>query len=169
MSARSGPGVVLRRATPDDAPLVLEFIRQLAEYEGLLDKVAATDAKVRESLFGEQPAAFAIIAECDGEPAGFAVYFFSYSTFQAARGLYLEDLFVLPRFRGRGLGQRLLAELARIAVEASCARMEWSVLDWNELALRVYRRVGARPLDEWTVQRLDGDALRALAAKAGPR
>lgn len=167
MSASTGSGIVLRRAAPGDAPLILAFIHQLAEYEGLLDRVAATETKVRDSLFGPEPAARAIIGECDGEPAGFAVYFFSYSTFQAARGLYLEDLFVLPRFRGRGLGQRLLAELARIAVDASCARMEWSVLDWNELALRVYRRVGAQPLDGWTVQRLDGEALRALAAQAG--
>ena len=96
------------------------------------------------------------------------MFFHTYSTFEGRPGLYLEDLFVLPRWRGRGLGRRLIAELARIAIARGCARMEWSVLDWNEMALRVYRSVGARPLDEWTVQRLDGDALRALAAEAGP-
>ena len=158
--------VALRAATPADVPLILSFIRQLAEYERLLDQVTATETSLRESLFGPRPSAEVIIAECAGEPAGFAVFFHSYSTFRGRPGLYLEDLFVAPRWRGRGLGRRLLAELARIAVERDCPGFEWSVLDWNEQALRVYRAVGARPLDEWTVQRLEGDALRALAAEA---
>jgi GNAT superfamily N-acetyltransferase len=136
-----------------------------------------------ESLFGSKPSAEVIIAEsvgeqagsapgnrsgvsAAGEPAGFAVFFHTYSTFEGRPGLYLEDLFVLPRWRGRGLGRQLIAELARVAIARGCARMEWSVLDWNEMALRVYRSVGARAMDEWTVQRLDGDALRALAAEA---
>jgi GNAT superfamily N-acetyltransferase len=180
----------LRPATFADAPLILYFIQQLADYEGLLDRVSATEATLTETLFGAKPPAEVIIAEIAagpagspiasttldadsgaagvGEPAGFAVFFHTYSTFEGRPGLYLEDLFVLPRWRGRGLGRRLIAELARIAIARGCARMEWSVLDWNEMALRVYRSVGARPLDEWTVQRLDGDALRALAAEAGP-
>lgn len=180
----------LRPATVADVPLILDFIRQLAEYEGLLDRVTASEAVLAETLFGAKPSAEVIIAEIGAavpcspnassrsdaragatpatEPAGFAVFFSTYSTFEGRPGLYLEDLFVLPRWRGRGLGRRLLAELARVAVARGCARMEWSVLDWNEMALRVYQSVGARPLDEWTVQRLDGTALRALAAEAGP-
>jgi ribosomal protein S18 acetylase RimI-like enzyme len=181
----------LRPATLADVPLILDFIRQLADYEGLLDRVTASEAVLSQTLFGAKPSAEVIIAESAagvpgapsasiesaaptretpgaGEPAGFAVFFHTYSTFEGRPGLYLEDLFVIPRWRGRGLGRRLIAELARIAVARGCARLEWSVLDWNEIALRVYRSVGARPLDEWTVQRLDGDALRALAAEAAP-
>jgi GNAT superfamily N-acetyltransferase len=180
----------LRPATRADVPLILDFIRQLAAYEGLLERVTASEASLRETLFATRPSAEVIIAEVAaatgsatasgerdapagasaaeaGEPAGFAVFFHTYSTFEGRPGLYLEDLFVLPRWRGRGVGRQLLAELARVAIARGCARMEWSVLDWNEMALRVYRSVGARAMDEWTVQRLDGEALRALAAEAG--
>jgi GNAT superfamily N-acetyltransferase len=183
--AASPTGFTLRPATRADVPLILDFIRQLADYEGLLDRVTATETNLAGTLFGARPSAEVIIAEIpppaggspstkssgaddSGEPVGFAVFFHTYSTFEGLPGLYLEDLFVLPRWRGRGVGRRLLSELARVAVARGCARMEWSVLDWNEMALRVYRSVGARPLDEWTVQRLDGDALRALAAECGP-
>ncbi len=165
VSTSSSP-FTLRPASAADLPLILSFIRQLADYEHLLDQVTATESSLRDSLFGPRPSAEVIIAECGAEPAGFAVFFHSYSTFRGRPGLYLEDLFVAPRWRGRGLGRRLLAELARIAVERECPRFEWSVLDWNEQALRVYRAVGARAMDEWTVQRLEGDALRALAAQA---
>jgi GNAT superfamily N-acetyltransferase len=167
-TAGASPTFRLRRATAADVPLMLDFIRKLADYEGLLDRVTASEAVLTETLFGPKPSAEVIIAESAGEPAGFAVFFHTYSTFEGRPGLYLEDLFVLPRWRGRGLGRQLIAELARVAIARGCARMEWSVLDCNEMALRVYRSVGARPLDEWTVQRLDGDALRALAAEAGP-
>jgi GNAT superfamily N-acetyltransferase len=140
------------------------MIKALAEYERLADEVVATETKVRESLFGSNPSAEAVIARANGEPAGFAVWFYSYSTFLSRPGLYLEDLFVLPDWRGRGIGHALLRHLARIAVSRGCGRMEWSVLDWNELAIRFYRRIGARPMSDWTVYRLTGDALARLAA-----
>jgi GNAT superfamily N-acetyltransferase len=153
-------------AREDDAGLVLRFIRELAEYERLTHEVVATEADIRTALFGLDPSAHAVIGYVNGEPAGFALYFFSFSTFVGRPGLYLEDLYVRPPFRGRGLGRRLLAHLARIAVERNCGRMEWSVLDWNQQALGFYRRLGARSMDEWTVQRLTGEALRSLAATA---
>jgi GNAT superfamily N-acetyltransferase len=165
MEAPAKPSLpfILRTATATDVPLILDFIRQLAEYEKLLDAVTATEAILHETLFGSKPAAEVIIAEADGEPAGFAVFFHSYSTFRGRPGLYLEDLFVRPKFRGRGLGRQLLSALAQLAVQRGCPRMEWSVLNWNEMALRVYRAIGAKPMDEWTVQRLEGDGLLALA------
>jgi len=153
----------LRAATIADVPTILDFIRQLAEYENLLDAVTANEAVLRETLFGPKPAAEVIIAEAGTEPAGFAVFFHSYSTFHGRPGVYLEDLFVKPLFRGRGLGRLLLAAVAQVAIDRRCPRMEWAVLDWNETALRVYRAVGAKPMDEWTVQRLEGQALLALA------
>ena len=156
------PTFTLRPATPADVPLILDFIRQLADYEQLLDAVTATDADLRETLFGTHPSAEVILAEADRAPAGFAVFFHTYSTFRGRPGLYLEDLFVRPEWRGRGLGRLLLSAVARVAVERNCPRMEWSVLNWNEMALRVYRAVGAKPMDEWTVQRLEGDALKTL-------
>jgi GNAT superfamily N-acetyltransferase len=164
-SPSSAPRFALRSAVAADVPLILDFIRQLAEYERLASAVTATEAVLRDTLFGPKPSAEVLIAESGGEPAGFAVFFHTYSTFHGRPGLYLEDLFVLPRWRRQGLGRRLLAELARIAVDRGCPRFEWSVLDWNEMALRVYRSVGAAPLDQWTVQRLEGDALQALAAE----
>jgi GNAT superfamily N-acetyltransferase len=156
----------LEPATERDVPLVLAFINDLAAYERLAHEVAATEDDLRASLFGPDRVANAVIAYAGGEPAGFAVYFFSFSTFLGKPGLYLEDLFVKPAWRGRGIGRALLAHLARIAVERRCGRMEWAVLDWNTQALGVYRAIGARPMDEWTVQRLSGPALAALAATA---
>jgi GNAT superfamily N-acetyltransferase len=151
-------------ATPADVPLLLALIRELAEYEQLAHEAQATEPLVHDALFGPLPVAHAIVARSvDGMPAGFALYFFSFSTFVGRPGLYLEDLFVRPEFRRRGLGRRLLAQLARVALDRGCGRMEWSVLDWNETALRVYRAIGARAMDEWTVQRLTGEALEKLA------
>ena len=155
--------VRVRPAVPDDVPLVVRFIRGLAEYEKLLHECHATEERVRESLFGARPDAEVVIAEVDGAPAGFALFFHNYSTFLARRGLYLEDLFVLPEHRGAGVGRALLAHLARLAVERGCGRLEWWVLDWNEPAIRFYRSLGAVPMDEWTVFRVTGDALTRLA------
>ncbi len=155
----------VRPATPADVPLILALIRELADYERLAHEVVATEDALAEHLFGARPAAEVLIGECDGEAVGFALYFQSFSTFLARPGLYLEDLFVRPAFRGRGLGARLLVELAALAVQRGCGRLEWSVLDWNEPALAFYRRLGAAPMAEWTVQRLAGDALRAVAAR----
>ena len=123
----------------------------------------ATEGKLRDSLFSERPAAEVIIASLDSEPMGFALFFHNYSTFLAQRGIYLEDLFVRPAARGKGVGYALLSELARIAIERNCGRLEWAVLDWNELAIDFYKRIGARPLDDWTVFRLTGDSLEHLA------
>ena len=147
-------------------PLVLSLIVELAAYEGLSHEVTATEARLHEVLFGTSSVAHAVVARDGDVPAGFALYFFNVSTFLSMPGLYLEDLFVRPEFRKRGLGRQLLAHLAKIAVECGCGRMEWSVLNWNEMALGVYRAIGAKPMDEWTVQRLTGEALAALAATA---
>jgi GNAT superfamily N-acetyltransferase len=157
------PEIQIRTAIADDAPLVLAFIRELAAYERLSDEVIATEDDLRRTLFGEPAHAGCRIAEIDGRPAGFALFFFSYSTFLGRPGLYLEDLFVRPEFRGRGVGRTVLSDLARIAVERGCGRMEWSVLDWNEPALGFYRRLGAVKMDGWTVHRLAGDALLRVA------
>ena len=150
-------------ATERDAPLILSLIKGLADYERLADKVEATEDDVRESLFGEWPAAEVVLAYVGADVAGFALFFHNYSTFLGRRGLYLEDLFVLPAYRSRGVGRRLLSHLARIAIERKCGRMEWWVLDWNESAIRFYRSIGAVAMDEWTVYRLNGDALGRLA------
>jgi GNAT superfamily N-acetyltransferase len=155
----------LRSATVDDAPIILACIRGLAEYERLADEVVATEQLIRDTLFGERPAAEVILAFDREEPAGFALFFRNYSTFLTRPGLYLEDLFVFPRFRGRGLGKRLLAHLAHIAVERQCGRFEWAVLDWNVDAIRVYQGVGAKEVSDWRVYRLTGDALERLAAQ----
>ena len=156
--------LTIRPATSDDVPLIAQLIRELAEYERLADAAVATEAGLREQLFGERPAADVLIAEADGEPAGFALFFHSFSTFLGKRGLYLEDLFVRPAFRGLGLGRHLMAALARIALQRDCGRFEWSVLDWNAPAIAFYRKLGATGMAAWTVQRLEGDALHALAA-----
>jgi GNAT superfamily N-acetyltransferase len=153
-------------ATERDLSLILRFIKELAAYERLAQEVSATEDLLRASLFGSRPAAEAVIAYADAEAAGFAVYFQTFSTFLGLPGIYLEDVYVSPAFRGLGLGRRLLAHAARVAVDRGHGRMEWSVLDWNELALDVYRRIGARPMDEWTVHRLTGTALRDLASSA---
>ena len=155
----------IRPASVDDAATILRFIRELADYENALNEVAATQETVATSLFGEGSVARAAICETeDGTPAGSAIWFKTYSTWQAKNCLYLEDLYVTPDHRGAGVGKMLLRHLARIAVEEGCARFEWSVLDWNTPAIAFYRSIGAVGMQEWTVQRLEGDALRALAA-----
>ena len=157
------PDFQLRPATVDDVPIILRCIRGLAEYERLLHECTATEELLRESLFGDDPSAWVTLAFAGAEPAGFALWFRSYSTFLARPGVYLEDLFVFPEFRGRGLGRLLLSSLARTVVERGFGRLEWAVLDWNEDAIRFYRSVGAIPMDQWTTFRVTGDALEALA------
>jgi GNAT superfamily N-acetyltransferase len=153
---------MIRTATIDDVPTVLAFIRALADYERLAHQVVADEAALRATLFGPRPGAEVLIAE-DPDPVGFALFFTSYSTFLGKPGLYLEDLFVVPAARGRGIGLKLMAALAKLAVERDYGRFEWSVLDWNEPALGFYRKLGAAAMDTWTVHRLTGDALCALA------
>jgi GNAT superfamily N-acetyltransferase len=148
---------------PGDEALVLSFIRELAEYEKLLDSVVATPDSVHAALFSPNPRVFCDIAEEDGEPAGFALWFYNYSTFLARHGIYLEDLFVRPRFRGHGIGKALLVNLAARAVREGCGRLEWAVLDWNKPSIAFYESLGARPVSGWTVYRLAGDALGNLA------
>jgi GNAT superfamily N-acetyltransferase len=155
----------IRFAEPADVPLITELIRALSVYEKLEHEVRATDEKVRNALFGERPYAETLIAEHAGEAAGFALFFHNFSTFLAQPGLYLEDLFVKPEHRSHGIGQALLQRLAQIAVERGCGRMEWAVLDWNVDAIRFYERLGAKPNSEWTVYRLTGESLTALAGK----
>jgi GNAT superfamily N-acetyltransferase len=154
----------IERATARDVSLILSLIKALAEYERLADHVVATEAGLRESLFGPQAGAEVVIAYAGSEAVGFAVWFHSYSTFLGRAGLYLEDLFVLPQWRGRGIGRQLLAYVARVAVARGCGRMEWSVLNWNEPAIGFYRRMGARAMDEWTVYRLTGETLTQVAS-----
>ena len=156
-------GFTLRPATPADVPLILESIRRLAEYERLAHECIATDAQLRDTLFGATPSAEVVLAFAGDEPAGFALWFESYSTFLAKPGLYLEDLFVYPQHRGRGLGRQLLQHLARVAIERDYGRVEWSVLDWNVDAIGFYRSIGAELLDDWRRCRLAGDAIPALA------
>lgn len=158
------PLLSIRPATVDDVPLIRALIAELAEYERMADAAVATDDGLREQLFGALPGAEVLIGEVDGEPAGFALFFHNFSTFLGKRGLYLEDLFVRPAFRGVGLGKHLMATLARIAVQRHCGRFEWSVLDWNEPSIGFYRSIGAVGMDEWTMQRLEGEALHALAS-----
>lgn len=154
----------VRAAEPRDVPLIIDFIRGLAAYERLLDACVASEAALREHLFGPRRYCEVLIAEDAAGPAGFALFFHNYSTFLTRPGIYLEDLFVLPERRGQGFGKALLRRLAQIAVERGCGRLEWAVLDWNAPAIGFYRRLGARLLDEWTICRLDGEALRRLAA-----
>ena len=156
----------IRIAVAADAPTILQFIRALADYERLAHEVVADEAQLRATLFGPRSGAEVVLAESGGVAVGFALFFPSYSTFLGKPGLYLEDLFVLPAARGQGVGLALMAHLARVAVERDYGRFEWSVLDWNAPALEFYARLGARPQSEWTVQRLTGDPLRALAARA---
>ncbi len=153
----------IRPATPDDLPLIAELIRALADYEKLLHEVRFDDNDLASRLFGPRPYAEVIIGEVDGVAQGFALFFHNFSTFEGKPGVYLEDLFVRPDARGSGLGKALLAELAQIAVDRDCARLEWSVLDWNDPAIGFYKALGAKPMDEWTVFRVDGAALSKLA------
>lgn len=156
--------VTLRDATPADVPVILRCIRGLAEYERLARECMATEESLRESLFGESPAAQVVLAMAGGEPAGFALWFRNYSTFLARPGIYLEDLFVFPAFRGRGIGRRLLEHLAQIAVSRGYGRLEWAVLDWNVDAIRFYESLGAVPMSDWTTYRVTGGALAALGS-----
>ena len=150
-------------ATERDVPTILRMIRALAEYEKLSHAVTATEDRLRETLFGEAPAAEVLMASAGTEPVGFALFFHNYSTFLAQRGLYLEDLFVAPEWRGHGIGRQLLSRLAAIALERDCGRLEWSVLDWNTPAIGFYRRLGAVPMDDWTIFRVTGEPLQRLA------
>jgi GNAT superfamily N-acetyltransferase len=155
--------LALRDATPDDLPLVLHYVRALAEYERLAHEVRATEADFRSLLFGDPPRAWALVATWEGAPAGFALWFFSVSTFDGRPKLYVEDVFVEAAQRGRGIGRAIFADLARRALAAGCRRMEWSVLDWNAPSIAFYHSLGARPREGWTLQRLSGEALVALA------
>jgi GNAT superfamily N-acetyltransferase len=152
-------------ATRADVPQILAFIKALAEYERLADAVVATEEGLLDTLFGERPYAECVIARWKGEPAGFALFFHNYSTFLGRPGVYLEDLFVNPDFRGLGIGKALLRHLAKLALERNCGRLEWSVLDWNESAIGFYKSLGAEPLDDWTIFRVKGEALRNLAGR----
>ncbi len=156
--------ISIRPATPADISLIGQFIRDLAEYEKLAHEVRFDEAVMAQKLFGPRTFAEVLIGEIDGTPQGFALFFHNFSTFEGRPGIYLEDLFVRPDARGSGLGKALLGKLAALAVERDCARLEWSVLDWNTPAIDFYKALGARPMDEWTVYRVDGDALTDLAA-----
>ncbi len=153
----------LRSATSDDVPVIAELIRGLARFEKLEQEVVMTEELLASGLFGERPYAEVVLAEDDGRPVGFALFFHNFSTFLGRPGIYLEDLFVLPGQRGSGIGRMLLAHLARLAVERGCGRLEWAVLDWNRDAIKFYERLGARPNSDWTVYRLAGEALTGLA------
>ena len=160
----SEPALRIDAAREQDVPEILQLIRGLARYEKLEDRVVATEDGLRETLFGELRGAEVVIARLGEQTAGFALFFHNYSTFLGQRGLYLEDLFVWPEYRGRGCGAALLQHLARLAVERQCGRLEWAVLDWNEPAIGFYRRLGAEPMADWTIFRLTGEPLRRLAA-----
>lgn len=156
--------VSIRNATPSDVPTIMGFVRELALFEKAPDEVTSNEAIMHEALFGAHPAAEALIAEIDGAPVGMAVFYHNFSTWTGVRGIWLDDLYVTPQARGAGAGKALLKALARIAVDRGCARFEWWVLDWNAPAIAFYQSIGAKPMDEWTVQRVDGDALKALAS-----
>ena len=156
-------GLTITIASERDIPHILTFIKALAEYERLADSVVATEEGLRATLFGPRPYAECVIARWKGEPAGFALFFHNYSTFLARPGVYLEDLFVNPEFRGKGIGRSLLQYLAGVAVERNCGRLEWSVLDWNAPAIGFYKSLGAEPLEDWTIFRVKGEALARLA------
>lgn len=157
--------MLVRAAREADVGVIQAMIRELAEYERLAHIVVSTEADLRKHLFGPSPAAEALVGELDGRVEGFALFFHNYSTFVGKRGIYLEDLFVRPHARGRGLGAALLARLAQLAIERECGRLEWAVLDWNEPAIEFYRRLGAAVLPDWRICRLTGDSLAAAAAR----
>ena len=156
--------LTIRSATSADLPLIAQFIRDLADYEKLAHEVRFDEVKLDENLFGARPYAEVVIGEIDGAAQGFALFFHNFSTFEGRPGIYLEDLFVRPEARGSGLGKALLAHLAGLVVARDCARLEWSVLDWNAPAIGFYQSLGAKLMDEWTVMRVDGEALTALAS-----
>ena len=155
----------IETASIEDVPLILSFIKELAEFERLSHVVVATEDGLRDTLFGAHPKAEVVICYAEDAPAGFALFFHNYSTFLGQAGIYLEDLYVRPQIRGRGAGRLLLAHLAQLAVERGCGRIEWAVLDWNEQAIKFYKKLGAVPMDEWTTFRLTGEALHNLAVE----
>lgn len=154
--------IQIQPAAPADVPMILTLIRELAEFEKLLHDVTATEAQIHDALFGSRPSAEVTMARIDGEVAGFALYFFNFSTFLAKPGIYLEDLYVRQKFRGQGCGEALLRHLASTALKRGCGRLEWSVLDWNQRAISFYKSLGAVPLNEWTTYRVTGEALVKL-------
>jgi len=156
----------IRPATEADVPQILRFIRELAEYEKLAHEVQATETQLGQQLFGPRPAAECLIAELDGKPAGFALFFHNFSTFLAKPGLYLEDLYVKPELRSKGVGRKLLAHLAALALSRGCGRFEWAVLDWNAPAIRFYQSLGAQMMESWKINRMTGEPLERLAAEA---
>ncbi|MFA5969714.1 MAG: GNAT family N-acetyltransferase [Sphingomonas sp.] len=158
--------ITIRPARPDDVPAILGFVRELAEFEKAPDEVVSTEALMHEALFGPRPAAEALIADDDGSPVGMAVFYHNFSTWTGVRGIWLDDLYVTPSARGKGAGVALLRALAGIAVDRGCPRFEWWVLNWNQRAIDLYRAMGAEAMDEWTVQRVSGDALRTLAGRS---
>ena len=171
MTATTAPdkpeeNLTIRTAVRDDCGLILEFISELAEYEKLAHLVSATEERLANSLFGEKPSAEVVIAEWDGQPAGFALFFGNYSTFLGRPGIYLEDLFVRPAFRGAGIGKALLSYLAALVVERQGGRLDWWVLDWNQPSIDFYHRIGAKSLSEWLPMRLEGEALTHVATKS---
>ncbi len=163
------PNFKIRPARVEDVPLILSLIRELADYEHLSGEVAATEADLRRTLFGERPYAETLIGELDGAAVGFALFFHNYSTFLAKPGIYLEDLYIKPAYRGKGFGSRMLAYIAALAGERNCGRFEWSVLDWNAPAIRTYEKLGAAPMKDWILYRLSGKALDKLADSDDPR
>jgi GNAT superfamily N-acetyltransferase len=158
----SDADITIRPATADDVRLLVEMIRELAEYERLAHEAAATEESLREHLFGSRPAAEALIAELDGRPVGYAIYFTNFSSFTSRPGIYLEDIYVQPALRGHGVGKRLLTEVAKLAVVRGCTRLEWAVLDWNTPSIEFYKKLGARAMSDWTTYRLTGDDLKRL-------
>lgn len=154
---------MIRSATPNDVPVIAALIRALAEYEKLSDEVVLNESKLADHLFGKRPYAECLIAEADGQAVGFALFFHNYSTFLGKPGIYLEDLFVLPEYRGAGHGKGLLKAIGQLAVERDCGRVEWSVLDWNSPAIGFYESLGAKPVDGWTVYRMTGESIKSLA------
>ena len=167
MPASEPAKTVIRPATPQDVPRLLELFGELADYEQLTDQLQATEVQLSEALFGERPAAEALIAERGSQSVGYALFFQTFSSFLTTRGIWLEDLFVLPAHRGAGVGRALLSAVAACVQERGGGRLEWCALDWNELALGFYRRIGAQRMDEWITHRLVGDELRSLAGESG--
>ena len=155
----------IRKATPHDIPLILEFIRELAEYERMLEQAVATPEDLQRDGFSSEPKFYVEIAEWSGEPAGFALWFYNYSTFQGKPGIYLEDLYVRPQFRKKGIGKALLVHLARVAVEQGCGRYQWQVLDWNAPSIEFYESLGAKVMREWLTMRESGESLQRLGGK----
>ena len=166
-SAQTPDKLHIRPASVDDCELILGFIRELAIYEKLEHELVATPQILAKTLFGEKPYAEVLIGEFNGNPVAYALYFYSFSTFHGRPGIYLEDVYVQPAMRGKGMGKLIMSTLANIAIERGCARFEWSVLDWNAPSIAFYRSIGAQPMEGWTVQRVTGQALEDLAASSG--